>query len=257
MRKFVSLAVSTVVLTACLSVDVENVWVNNEAPGGGNSGFFVFSTEAQGEKQPAVVYVPDGYDPDRRWPLVVFLHGMGERGSDGWRQTEVGIGKAIRWNPQRFPCLVLMPQCSESTTWSSANNRHGAPASEHIDAAIEYVLDRFSIDEDRVSLTGLSMGGYGTFAYGAENIERFSALMPICGGGNPEDAAVLAQRPMWVFHGGADPVVNPEQSRRRVEAVRNAGGGVQYTEYAGVGHNSWDNAYGSEEAIEWLLAQSR
>lgn len=257
MHKFASLAISTVVLTGCLSIDIGSIRVNDATLGGGDSGFIAFSTDVQGEEQPAVVFVPDGYDPDRKWPLVVFLHGMGERGSDGWRQTDVGIGKAIRWNPQRFPCLVLMPQCSESTTWSSADNPDGAPASKHIDAAIEHVLKKYNIDEDRVSLTGLSMGGYGTFTYGAENIERFSALMPVCGGGNPDNAAALAKRPMWVFHGGADPVVNPDQSRRMVEAVRNAGGGVQYTEYPGVGHNSWDNAYGDEEAIDWLLTQSR
>lgn len=101
------------------------------------------------------------------------------------------------------------------------------------------------------------MGGYGTFQYGAENIARFSALMPVCGGGEVMSAAALAQVPMWIFHGGEDPVVNSEQSRRMFEAVRDAGGEVQYTEYPGVGHNSWDKTYGSEEAIEWLLAQRR
>ena len=257
MRKFASLAVSTVLLTACLSVNVENVWVNDEAPGVADSGFIAFSTEAQGEEQPAVVYVPGGYDPDRKWPLVVFLHGMGERGDDGRRQAEVGIGKAIRQHPERFPCLVVMPQCSISTTWTSSKNRKGAPASKHIDAAIEHVIEKYNVDENRVSRTGLSMGGYGTFSYGALNIERFSALMPICGGGNPNNAAALAKKPMWVFHGGADPVVNPDQSKRMVEAIRDAGGEVRYTEYPGVGHNSWDKAYGTEEAIEWMLAQSR
>ncbi len=223
----------------------------------GETGFVSFSTQAEGEEQPAVVYVPEDYDPEREWPLVVFLHGMGERGDDGHRQAEVGIGKAIRQNPERFPCLVVMPQCSINTTWSSSKNRKGAPASKHIDAAIEHVMEKYNIDENRVSLTGLSMGGYGTFSYGALNIERFSALMPICGGGNPDNAAALAKRPMWLFHGGADPVVNPEQSRRMLKAVRDAGGDVQYTEYPGVGHNSWDKAYGTKEAIEWLLAQSR
>ena len=214
-------------------------------------------TRVEDETQPAALYVPADYDPEKSWPLVVFLHGLGERGSDGWRQTEVGIGKAIRWNPERFPCLVFMPQCSRSTVWSASENEGGAAAIKHVDAGIEAILDGYNVDEDRISLTGLSMGGFGAFRYGAENAERFSALMPVCGGGNVGQAAALATVPMWVFHGGSDPVVKPEQSRRMVEAVRGAGGDIQYTEYPGVGHNSWDKAYGSEEAIEWLLAQRR
>ncbi len=249
---------SILAIAALLLVGTIGVWAEDaKVTEPGETGFIPFSTAAEGEEQPAVVYVPADYDAGREWPLVVFLHGMGERGDDGQRQAEVGIGKAIRQNPERFPCLVVMPQCSGSTTWTSSKNRSGAPASKHIDAAIEHVMERYSVDEDRVSLTGLSMGGYGTFSYGAQNIERFSALMPICGGGDPDNAAVLAKRPMWVFHGGADPVVNPQQSRRMLEAVRDAGGDVQYTEYPGVGHNSWDNAYGTKEAIDWLLAQSR
>lgn len=241
-------------ITGCLSIDVDRVTVHESAA---DTGFIAFTTVAEGEEQPAVVYVPDGYDPDEDWPLVVFLHGMGERGSDGWRQTEVGIGKAIRWNPDRFPCLVVMPQCSRTTVWSAQDNERGASAWSHIDAAIDYVTERYTVDEDRVALTGLSMGGYGAFAYGAEHIDRFSALMPICGGGDPGNADALAKAPMWIFHGGADPVVNPEQSRRMLKAVEEAGGDVRYTEYPGVSHNSWDKAYGDEEAIEWLLAQRR
>ncbi len=249
--------ISTLAVAALLGVGTLGVCAEDAAMKSGETGFVPFATHAEGEEQPAVVYVPGIYDPEREWPLVVFLHGMGERGDDGHRQAEVGIGKAIRQHPERFPCLVVMPQCSISTTWSSSKNRKGAPASKHIDAAIEHVMEKYNVDENRVSLTGLSMGGYGTFSYGALNIERFSALMPICGGGNPNNAAALAKKPMWVFHGGADPVVNPDQSKRMVEAIREAGGEVQYTEYPGVGHNSWDKAYGTKEAIEWMLAQSR
>lgn len=222
-----------------------------------HTGFVSFMTEVDGEQQPSVVYVPDGYDASKEWPLVVFLHGMGERGSDGEKQAEVGIGRAIRNNPERFPCLVLMPQCSRTTTWSASTNSKGAVASEHIDAAIQQVQERYNVDIGKVSLTGLSMGGYGTFSYGTANIDRFCAMMPICGGGNPDNAETLAKVPMRVFHGGADPVVKPVQSTRMVEAIRAAGGDVEYTEYPGVGHNSWDNAYGDAKAIEWLLAQSR
>lgn len=223
----------------------------------GPTGFLSMTTHAEGEDQPAALYVPKEYDPSKAWPLVVFLHGMGERGSDGWRQTEVGIGKAIRWDPERFPCLVFMPQCARTTTWSVSENKNGASSWKHIDNGIEQVLIQYTIDEDRVSLTGLSMGGYGTFIYGAKNAGRFSAFMPVCGGGRTEDAEALAKVPMRVFHGAVDPVVKPEQSERMVEAVRAAGGDVELTIYPGVGHDSWLKAYDDAEAIAWLLARRR
>jgi len=221
------------------------------------TGFISFEMNVKGETRDAVVYVPRKYDPARTWPLVVFLHGMGERGDDGWKQAEVGMGRAIRLHPERFPALVVMPQCPVSTTWSSSENPEGAPASEHIDAAIAHVTQNYTVDPDRVTLTGLSMGGYGAFRYGAENADRFAAFMAVCGGGRTDDAQALAARPMRVYHGGADTVVKPEQSRRMVEAIRSAGGDVAYTEYEGVGHNSWDRAYGDPDAIAWLLRQAR
>ena len=107
------------------------------------------------------------------------------------------------------------------------------------------------------ALAGLSMGGYGTWIYGAMKIDTFAALMPICGGGKVEDAAALAKVPIWAFHGAADETVKPEESRKMVEAVKKAGGNVQYTEYKGVGHNSWDAAYGDSKAITWLLSQRK
>lgn len=136
-------------------------------------------------------------------------------------------------------------------------NANGAPAYKHIDAAIAYVTDRYNVDEDRITLTGLSMGGYGVFHYGAMRVERFAGFMPLCGGGDPDDAPVLARRPLWAFHGADDTAVAPEQSKQMVEAIRAAGGTVTYTEYPGVGHNCWDQAYGSDETIAWLLAQER
>jgi predicted peptidase len=101
------------------------------------------------------------------------------------------------------------------------------------------------------------MGGFGTFAYGAAHIDMFSALMPICGGGSHDDGPILAKRPMRIFHGGADTTVPPERSKQMYKAIKDAGGDVQYTEYPGVGHNSWDNAYGDADAIAWLIGQRR
>ena len=145
-----------------------------------------------------------------------------------------------------------MPQCSPDYVWTSSK------ALGHIDNAIEQALEKYSVDEDRLSLTGLSMGGFGSFHYGALHAEIFSAVMPICGGGNPDkQAEALATLRVRVFHGADDPVVAPERSKAMVEAIRKAGGDIQYTEYPDTGHNSWDQAYGDGEAIAWLLAQKR
>jgi len=224
------------------------------------TGFIDMTTTAGGQDQPCVLYVPRDYDPARSWPLIVFLHGAGERGSDGLRQTSVGIGPAIRQFPNRFPCLVLMPQCPRGHFWSPSfkmRDQEMKNALPFVDDAMAQVLTRYNIDHDRVSLTGLSMGGYGTFIYGAQHIDKFSALMPICGGGRVEDAAILAKVPVRVFHGADDQVVPPEKSKEMVEAIKAAGGDVEYTEFPDTGHDSWDKVYRNSSSIKWLLEQKR
>lgn len=195
------------------------------------------------------VYVPREYDVKKRWPLVVFLHGRGERGSDGLLQTDVGIGHAIRKNSERFPCIVAMPQCPGDSGWNERDDI--------IDETVARGLAEYNIDRSRIYLTGLSMGGYGTWSYGAAHPDVFAALIPICGGGKTTDAPALAKVPIRVFHGGADAIVKPEASRAMVEAIKQAGGNIQYTEFADVGHNSWDKTYGDADVIAWLLAQKK
>ncbi len=209
------------------------------------------SITMNGEEYKYALYIPEGKKPEAGWPLIVFLHGAGERGSDGVKQTTVGIGPAIKAHPERFGCLVLMPQCRKGYWWTGSN------MPEMMLAQLDTVLSEFSIDKNRVSLTGLSLGGYGTWMIGAKKIERFSALGPVCGGGNKEDAPLLSHLPIWCFHGGADNVVPPRKSREMVEAVKNCGGDVHYKEYPGVHHNSWDNAYGTAEFIAWLQEKKR
>lgn len=196
-----------------------------------------------------VVYVPHDYDPAKAWPHVLFLHGSGERGNDGLRQTEIGLPSAIRTNPDRFPCLVCMPQCPEKVWWDAAFD--------DIDAALAQTISEYTIDKSRIYLTGISMGGYATWIYGARHATQFAALMPVCGGGEESDAPSLAKIPIWAFHGGSDDVVLPSESRTMVELVKQAGGLVKYTEFEGVGHNSWDLAYKNPTHIRWLLAQRR
>ncbi len=202
-----------------------------------------------GTERRYVVYVPYEYEPAREWPLVLFLHGAGERGDDGLIQSEVGIGRAIRRWSERFPCIVVMPQCPRGVWWDKA-----LP---HAELAMEQTRAEYRIDPARVYLTGLSMGGYGTWLIGAREPVQYAALMPICGGGEPGDAKELARTPIWAFHGGKDGTVKPEESRRMVEAVKKAGGDVQYTEFPDLSHNSWDAAYSDKDAIAWMLKQRR
>jgi predicted peptidase len=213
------------------------------------TGFINKRIEIDGTERRYVVYVPRQYDPEKKWPLILFLHGAGERGNDGLLQTEVGIGRAIRKHADWFPCLVLMPQCPERMWWDGARK--------DVEQTLEKTLREYNIDPDRVYLTGLSMGGYACWMYGAEHAEKFAALMPICGGGREKDASSLATLPIWAFHGASDDVVSPEESRKMVKAVRDAGGNIQYTEFEDTGHNSWDKAYGEEKHIKWLLQQRR
>ena len=215
----------------------------------GASGFLNKSMVVDGVTRHYVVYVPREYTPDKAWPLVMFLHGAGERGDDGLKQSDVGIGRAIRFHPERFPCLVVMPQCPNDVWWDAVEG--------HIDTAMAAALDEYVIDPHRVYLTGLSMGGFGTWGYGAKHVDTFAALLPICGGGRQDDAEALATVPIWAFHGGADTTVPPGASREMVAVVKKAGGDVKYTEYPEVGHNSWDQAYGDAKAIKWLLGRRR
>lgn len=244
-----------------------------EAGGGETSpcahtGFLNKSVTAEGAARRYVLYVPWEYTPEEAWPLIVFLHGAGERGDDGLIQTEVGIGTAVRRNPERFPALILMPQCPKGRFWDAA-----IP---HIETAIAETQAEYRVDEDRIYLTGLSMGGYGTWMWGAQRQDLFAALMPICGGAAAIDLAALApeglhhdfgsyeervralaRMPVWAFHGKDDPVVPVMRSETVVNAVKRAGGDPKLTVYKDTGHNSWDRAYGDRRAIAWLLSQRK
>jgi predicted peptidase len=204
------------------------------------------------------VRVPDGYDAARAWPLVVFLHGSGECGTDGVKQTRVGLEPAVEAQPSRWPCLVLMPQKpSSAQQWE-----------EHEDlvlAAIADVRATWHIDPDRIALTGLSQGGHGTWVIGTRHPELFSCLAPVCGYGDTAAIAPSARAlPVWAFHGLRDDVVDPAGTTAVVEEIRRlrrgAGGDaaqVRLTLYPGAGHNSWDAAYAEPDLPGWLLGHRR
>ncbi len=215
------------------------------------------------------VFVPQDYSPKKSWPVLLFLHGAGERGSDCSAQTEIGLGPALRRELKNFPGVVVMPQCLPGEFW------HGEMEQQALQA-LEQTLKEFHGDRARVYLTGLSMGGYGTFYFAARHPGKFAALAPICGGvvpprtfpfppnvaeQIPKDkpyetiAKLIGKTPVWIFHGSADRTIPVSESRNMSAALRAIGGAVKYTEYEGVEHNSWDRAYAEKELWTWLFAQ--
>ena len=222
------------------------------------------------------IFVPPAYSPDRRWPIILFLHGGGERGLDGLRPTEVGIGPAIRRERRRFPAIVVFPQVRRGHIWDKAMKAQAL-------AGLDHSIEEFHGDRDRVYLTGLSIGGRGVWALAFREPRRFAALVVITGPVMVLDrpsytarmrailleetpfihdvdpyrtvAAKLKDVPIWLFHGTADPIHPVSESRHMAAALRSVGAAVRYTEYEGVGHNSWDRAFAEPELMSWLLAQ--
>jgi predicted peptidase len=205
--------------------------------------------DASGQEAKYVLFVPHDYRRDKAYPLVLFLHGLGESGSDGRRQAAVGLGPAIKRQEKSFEFLTIFPQ-SRHRTWR--------PDSEDGRRALDIMAEvrkEYRIDPARVYLTGLSMGGYGTWGIAIRYPDRWAAIVPICGGGDPKQVDRIKDVPCWCFHGGADKTVPVARSREMIDALKAAGGHPLYTEYPGVGHKSWDQAYATPELYTWLLAQ--
>jgi predicted peptidase len=207
---------------------------------------------------------PDNYDAKEKYPLVLFLHGAGERGKDNERQLIHGVTEfAKEENRKKHPCFLLAPQCPTGSGWSDFMSKKKTPSKEQSEPGklavelVEAIQKEFSIDPKRLYITGLSMGGYGTWDIITRHPDMFAAAVPICGGGDSAQMEKIAKMPIWVFHGGKDPVVRPERSRELVEAIKKAGGEAKYTEYPDVGHNSWVKAYQDADMMAWLFAQKR
>jgi predicted peptidase len=221
-----------------------------------------------GSTIPYRLFVPHPYDASKKYPLILFLHGAGERGDDNGLQLK---------NPEflRFatdavqaehPCFVVAPQCPLGHRWVEVPWESGAPHKTPDEPSLPMrltmeLLDalekEFSIDPDRRCVTGLSMGGFGAFDLIVRRPNDFAAAVVICGGADDSRAAQMAHIPFRIFHGSADPVVPATRSRSIVKALKAAGGDPSYTEYAGVGHNSWTRAYNEPELVEWLFGQRR
>jgi predicted peptidase len=233
------------------------------------SGFSARTIVVGGVSYPYQLYIPRAASSGL--PVILSLHGSGERGTDGTLQTMIGLGPVVKGRDGEFPAIVVFPQAPPDSVWAGAP---GTAAMRMLDATIA----ELRADPDRVYLTGISMGGYGTWQLALDHPDRFAALVPVCGGIRPLPAAPtiavraakaeagdpyayaaakLARIPTWVFHGAADRSVPVAESRSMVAALRAAGGDVRYTEYERVGHNSWESAYGEPELWRWLWAQRR
>lgn len=230
-------------------------------------------TNVQGDSLPYRLFVPAKYERTQKYPLILFLHGAGERGSDN--EAQLKHAQVLRFISDevqaRHPCFLVAPQCPVSgdrqqSRWAEVywgleppSQTPGQPTKpmrltmELLDA----LANEYSIDPERRYVTGLSMGGYGAFDLCVRRPNDFAAAVPICGGADDSKAGRIAHVAFWVFHGDADRAVPVSRSRSIVAALKAAGGDPKYTEYPGVGHNSWEKAYNEPELVEWLFRQRR
>jgi len=193
-----------------------------------------------------LLYLPDGYgESDKAWPLVLFLHGAGESGNNLENVKKHGPPKLAE--EKKFPFILVSPQSARGGWDPTALN-----------ALIDDVMAHYKVDADRVYVTGLSMGGFGTWALAAAYPQKLAAIAPICGGGTPADAKKIKHLPIWVFHGGKDPVVPVARSQSMVDALKSAGAEqVKFTVYPDAGHDSWTETYNNPDFYDWLLKQKR
>ena len=217
---------------------------------------------ARGERMPYRLFVPEDYDKRQRYPLVLWLHGGAGRGDDNLKQISGGntSGSHVWTRPEhqsKYPCFVVAPQCPVNEQWTTEDP---VKSSHQMRLALEIVADvqkEFSIDAQRLYVTGQSMGGFGTWAVIAEHPLMFAAAIPVCGGGDETQASRLVQTPVWAFHGERDEAVSVEYSRRMIARIRQAGGAPKYTEYKGAGHVIWDEVFNEPDLLPWVFAQKR
>ncbi|ULQ57749.1 prolyl oligopeptidase family serine peptidase [Flavihumibacter rivuli] len=219
------------------------------------------------------ILLPKQYDPSRKYPLVVFLHGAGERGSDNEKQLTHGAKLFLdEKNREQFPCIVVFPQCPANDYWASVSIdrskqpllmdfNYTRPMRAPLVSVIELtnsLLNEKLVDKKHVYITGLSMGGMGTFEAVYHNPRLFAAALPICGGGDANSYNKNTARiPFWIFHGDADPVVGVAESRKMVDRLKSLKASPRYSEYPGVGHNSWDNAFAEPDYLGWMFSKKR
>jgi predicted peptidase len=194
-----------------------------------------------------LLYLPEGYKTsDQKWPLLLFLHGAGETGEMLDLVKKNGPPKLIEFG-KSFPFIVVSPQCPDDQIWSV----------DVLDMLLDEMARRFRVDTNRIFVTGLSMGGTGTWDLAMAYPERFAAIVPVCGRVDPEGASKIKDLPIWVFHGAKDDVVPPEVSENMVKALKALGSPVKFTLYPDAGHDAWTETYTNPELWDWMMEQHR
>ena len=245
MKSFLlSLVICCCFLSGCTNLDTA---ISKSQPG--QSGKLFDEKVAIDAKLGYLLYLPKNYSADKQWPLVMFLHGVGERGNNLEKIKAHGLAKLAE--KQDFPFIIVSPQCPDDTWWDISTQV------ESLNGLLDNIIDSYSVDTKRVYLTGLSMGGFGTWALASAHSEKFAAIVPICGGGNHHNVKKLAKLPIWVFHGDKDGVVPIKRSQEMVDAIKKENGDIKFTVYPGVGHDSWTQTYNNPELYKWLLNHTK
>ena len=226
------------------------------------------------DTMPYRVLLPKNYDAGKKYPLLLFLHGSGERGNDNEKQLVHGANFFLQDSVrEKFPAIIVFPQCTANSYWSNVHIRYDSvvkkriwdfPTDEAPTTAMRLLLQlipqvqkEYRLDKNRLYVGGLSMGGMGTFELVRRLPKTFAAAWPICGGANPSTAKMLRQPQWWIFHGLKDDVVPPELSQQMADAIRLARGKVRLTLYPNANHNSWDAAFAEKDLLIWLFSQHR
>lgn len=194
------------------------------------------------------IYYPASYDAqaNKAWPLILFLHGAGERGDDLEKVKRQGLPKYLI-GKEDFPFVVAYPQCPSQSYWQMPI----------LSIWLTEVLEEVKADVSKIYLTGISMGGYGTWHWAAARPETFAAILPVCGGGEPKKAHKLTEMPIWAFHGAKDDIVPVEETLDMAQAVKAAGGHVKLTIYPNLKHDSWTETYNNPEIYDWFLQHQK
>ncbi|MFC1763008.1 dienelactone hydrolase family protein [Planctomycetota bacterium] len=212
------------------------------------------------------IHLPEDLTPTPMVPLIVFFHGAGERGADNEKQLKHGTSDLLNYAKETTaPVIILAPQCPAEqqwvdTPWGADSHNMPKEPSQSMALVIELMkvtMSQQPVDEQRVYVTGLSMGGFGTWDILQRLPQILAAAVPICGGGDTEMAERIKNVPVWAFHGGMDTAVKTKRSRDMIAAMRAAGGKPKYTEYDGVGHNAWTRTYQNKQVLEWLFRQRK
>jgi predicted peptidase len=193
-----------------------------------------------------LLYLPDGYgESSEEFPVLLFLHGVGERGSDLSIVKRNGPPKLID-EGKKFPFIIISPQCPDRTDWDNKS----------LIVLLDYIESNYRVDKNLVYVTGLSMGGHATWSLAIQYPERFAAIIPVCARGYSQDVYVLKDVPIWAFHGEKDDIIPIEDGKKMVEALEKAGGNVKFTIYPEANHDAWTETYNNPEIYEWLLSHS-